>query len=76
MDKMNSKERFLTAMKNGQADRVPCTPDFSCMIPCRMTGKPYWESLLSKRDTADYEIEIESTLKTGRNIVWPSRLSA
>ncbi len=43
---MNSRERFLITMQNGQADRVPCTPDFSCMIPTRMTGKPYWESLL------------------------------
>src|ERR1035438_6123726 len=45
-EKMSSRERFLTAMTNGRADRVPCTPDFSCMIPCRMTDKPYWESLL------------------------------
>ncbi len=49
-------------MQNGQADRVPCTPDFSCMIPCRRTGKPFWESLLfgnpphwqAYLDTADY----------------------
>ena len=62
MDKMNSRERFLITMKNGQADRVPCTPDFSCMIPCRRTGKPYWESLLfgnpphwkAYLDTSDY----------------------
>ena len=33
-------------MTNGQADRVPCTPDFSCMIPCRLTGKPFWDVLL------------------------------
>ena len=46
MATMTSRERFLITMTNGQADRVPCTPDFSCMIPCRMTGKPYWDSLL------------------------------
>jgi uroporphyrinogen decarboxylase len=62
MDKLNSRERFLLTMQNGQADRVPCTPDFSCMIPCRRTGTPYWESLLfgnpphwkAYLDTADY----------------------
>lgn len=43
---MTFRERFLTAMTNGQPDRVPCTPDFSCMIPCRLTGKPFWEVLL------------------------------
>ncbi len=45
-DTMTPRERFLLAMTNGQADRVPCTPDFSCMIPCRLTGKPYWDVLL------------------------------
>ena len=61
-DKVTSRERLLIAMQNGQADRVPCTPDLSCMIPCRMTGKPYWDCLLFSHpphwqaylDAADY----------------------
>ncbi|HUW34270.1 MAG TPA: uroporphyrinogen decarboxylase family protein [Planctomycetota bacterium] len=44
---MTSRERFLTAMTGGKPDRVPCTPDFSNMIPCRLTGKPFWEIYLN-----------------------------
>lgn len=40
---MTSKERMLIAMTNGKADRVPCAPDISTMIPQRLTGKPFWE---------------------------------
>ena len=40
---MTGKERMLIAMQNGQPDRVPCAPDFSTMIPQRLTGKPFWE---------------------------------
>jgi len=43
---MSSRERFLTAMRGGTPDRVPCTPDFSNMIPCRLTGKPFWDIYL------------------------------
>ncbi len=43
---MTSKERFLIAMTGGKPDRVPCTPDFSNMIPCRLTGKPFWDIYL------------------------------
>lgn len=43
---MSSRERFLTAMRGGIPDRVPCTPDFSNMIPCRLTGKPFWDIYL------------------------------
>lgn len=43
---MTSKERLLIALNNGQADRVPVAPDMSNMIPCRMTGKPFWETYI------------------------------
>ncbi|MCF7944568.1 MAG: hypothetical protein K9L75_03400 [Spirochaetia bacterium] len=43
MAEVTQKERFLTAMKNGKPDRVPCVPDISNYIPCRKTGKPYWD---------------------------------
>lgn len=46
MQEMTSKERLLTAITGGIPDRVPCTPDFSNMIPCRLTGKPFWEVYL------------------------------
>ncbi|MHB0997969.1 MAG: uroporphyrinogen decarboxylase family protein [Armatimonadota bacterium] len=40
---MTSKERMLTAIMNGIPDRIPAAPDFSTMIPERLTGKPSWE---------------------------------
>jgi len=40
---MTGKERILTALRNQQPDRVPATPDISIMIPCSLTGKPFWE---------------------------------
>lgn len=43
---MTSKQRMITAMKNGQADYVPVAPDISNMIPCRLTGKPLWDIYL------------------------------
>ena len=43
---MTSKERMLTAMRNEQPDCVPVAPDISNMIPCRLTGKPFWDIYL------------------------------
>lgn len=43
MDKISSRERFMIAVRNEQADRVPCTPDISNMIPARLTGRPFWD---------------------------------
>ncbi len=37
---------MLTAMRNQQPDRVPVAPDISNMIPCRLTGKPFWDIYL------------------------------
>jgi len=34
---------MLIAMANGRPDRVPFAPDMSNMIPCRLTGKPFWK---------------------------------
>jgi len=43
---MTSRERLLTVMKGGIPDCVPVAPDFSNMIPARMTGKPFWDLYL------------------------------
>lgn len=43
METMTGRERIMTALWNNQPDRVPATPDISIMIPCRLTGKPFWE---------------------------------
>ena len=43
MHEMTAKERMLAAMRHGQPDMVPVSPDISNMIPCRLTGKPFWD---------------------------------
>lgn len=43
---MNSRDRFLAALKNLTPDRVPAAPDISNMVPCRLTGKPFWNIYL------------------------------
>ncbi|MCX7934889.1 MAG: hypothetical protein N3A66_06480, partial [Planctomycetota bacterium] len=45
-ESLSPRERFLIAMRGGKPDRVPATPDFSNMIPCRLTGKPFWDIYL------------------------------
>ena len=42
-DQMTGRERIMTALRNGQPDRVPATPDISIMIPSRLTGKAFWD---------------------------------
>jgi uroporphyrinogen decarboxylase len=37
---------MLMAMTGGQPDSVPVAPDTSNMIPCRLTGKPFWDIYL------------------------------
>ena len=34
---------MLTAMVGKQPDMVPVAPDISNMVPCRLTGKPFWD---------------------------------
>ncbi len=46
MASMTSRQRMLTAMRNSTPDRVPVAPDMSNMIPCRLTGKPFWDIYL------------------------------
>lgn len=43
MEWMTSRERIMTALRNGTPDRVPATPDISIMVPCRLTGKPFYD---------------------------------
>jgi len=43
---MTSKQRMIVAMKGQQPDCVPVAPDTSNMIPCRLTGKPFWDIYL------------------------------
>ena len=53
MQKMTSKERMLIAMRNGKPDMVPVAPDISNMIPCKLTGKPFWDIYLVEDPIAE-----------------------
>jgi len=50
-EKMSSKERLMIAIAGGKPDRVPVIPDFSNMIPAKMTGKPFWEIYMNGNPT-------------------------
>ena len=43
---MTNRERLIRTLKGGIPDCVPVAPDFSNMIPCRLTGKPFWDLYL------------------------------
>ena len=43
---MTGRERLLTVLKGKVPDCVPVCPDFSQMIPARLTGKPFWDMYL------------------------------
>ncbi|MFH1476478.1 MAG: uroporphyrinogen decarboxylase family protein [Verrucomicrobiota bacterium] len=40
---MTSRERLLAVLHHELPDCVPCCPDISNMIPCKLTGKPFWD---------------------------------
>jgi uroporphyrinogen decarboxylase len=40
---MTSRERLLICLRGGIPDCVPVDPDISNMVPCRLTGKPFWD---------------------------------
>jgi len=43
---VTSRERMMAVLRGEIPDRVPCAPDISNMIPCRLTGKPFWDIYL------------------------------
>ena len=51
---MTSRERMLAAMSLEQPDSVPVTPDMSNMIPCRLTGKPFWDIYLDNKTIQEH----------------------
>jgi len=40
---MTSRERVLAVLHGNLPDCVPVCPDISNMVPCRLTGKPFWD---------------------------------
>jgi len=43
---MTKKERLQTVLSGQIPDCVPASPDFSNMIPAKLTGKPFWDLYL------------------------------
>jgi uroporphyrinogen decarboxylase len=43
---MTSRERLLRVLAGEVPDCVPVCPDFSNMIPAKLTGKPFWDIYL------------------------------
>ena len=43
---MTSRQRLLKTLSGEIPDCVPVAPDFSNMIPARLTGKPFWDLYL------------------------------
>ncbi len=43
---MTNRERLLTVINGNIPDCVPVAPDFSNMIPAKMTGLPFWDIYL------------------------------
>lgn len=48
MNGMTPKERIMTALRGGIPDRVPAAPDIYAMVPCKKTGKPFWEIFVNQ----------------------------
>ena len=61
---MNSRERFIAALRNQIPDRVPASPDISNMVPCRLTGKPFWDIYLHD-DPPLWRAHLEANRKFG-----------
>src|SRR5512138_213833 len=53
------RERLLTTLRGEIPDCVPVAPDFSNMIPARLTGKPFWDLYLYN-DPPIWEAYIEA----------------
>lgn len=45
---MTNRERLLKVLRGEIPDCVPVAPDFSNMIPAKLTGKPFWDVYLYK----------------------------
>jgi len=46
---MTPRERLLKVLRGEIPDCVPVAPDFSNMIPCKLTNMPFWDIYLHER---------------------------
>jgi len=45
---VTKRERLLAVLRGEVPDCVPVCPDISNMVPCRLTGKPFWDIYVYK----------------------------
>ena len=50
------RERMLKTLKHEIADKVPCCPDISIMVPLKMKKKPFWEFYINEKEGIFYDI--------------------
>jgi len=43
MSSITPRQRLLACLRREVPDCVPVCPDISNMVPCRLTGKPFWD---------------------------------
>lgn len=56
---MTPRERLLAVLAGRVPDCVPCSPDISNMVPCRLTGKPFWD-IYAFRDPPLWKAHIDA----------------
>ena len=56
---MTSRERLLAVLHGELPDCVPVCPDISNMVPCRLTGKPFWD-IYAKQDPPLWKAHIDA----------------
>lgn len=68
---MSPRQRLLTVLRGGIPDCVPVSPDFSNMIPCRLTGKPFWDLYLYN-DPPPWEAYLTCAKRFGIDVLMDS----
>jgi uroporphyrinogen decarboxylase len=58
------RTRFLSALAGGRPDRVPASPDLSNMVPCKLTGKPFWDIYLHN-DPPLWKAQLDANRRLG-----------
>lgn len=56
---MTSRRRLLAVLHRELPDCVPVCPDISNMVPCRLTGKPFWD-IYAKQDPPLWKAHIDA----------------
>ena len=67
-DRLTPRDRLLRVLQRKVPDRVPVSPDVSCMMPVRYTGKPFWEVLVNE-DPLLWQAHLELQKRFGYDMI-------